>query len=105
MDRGGVGLHYESEPEERTLTFANAIFNGAALGEDAADGVAFFAARYANDGGLYNAYAGILSGTNLGAPLTNTEGSAKWVGSFVYEGRAPIDFVLNVSFGTGAGRG
>ena len=71
---------------------------------DAADGAAFFAARRANDSGLYS-YAGVLSGTNLGAPLTDTEGSAKWVGSFVYEGRAPIDFVLNVSFGTGAGAG
>ena len=101
LDRGGVGLHYESEPEERTLTFANAIFNGAALGEDAADGVAFFHGYIRNDIGIYhNAYAGILSGTNLGAPLTNTEGSAKWFG--VYKDGSWLiqkEFILNITFG------
>ncbi len=50
-------------------------------------------------------YAGILSGTNLGAPLTDTQGTAKWIGSFRKEGSSPTDFVLNISFGTGDGAG
>ena len=86
------------------LNLADATFNGVALGGDAADGAAFFAANFASDWGLYS-YAGILSGTNLGAPLTDTIGSAKWVGSFLREGNYATDFVLNVSFGTGAGAG
>ena len=45
------------------------------------DGVGFFAAGRNGTGGVYS-YAGVLSGTNLGAPLTDTIGSAKWVGSF-----------------------
>ena len=86
------------------LNLADATFNGVALGGDAADGAAFFAANFASDWGLYS-YAGILSGTNLGAPLTDTIGTAKWVGSFLREGNYATDFVLNVSFGTGAGAG
>ncbi len=74
------------------------------MGGDRADGAAFFAAGRANDGGYYS-YAGILSGTNLGAPLTDTEGSAKWIGSYRFGGSFPTDFVLNVSFGTGDGAG
>ena len=81
------------------LNFADATFNGVALGEDAEDGMAFFASY------PLNSYAGILSGTNLGAPLTDTAGSAKWVGSFLLEVWSPTDFVLNVSFGTGDGAG
>ena len=84
------------------LTLANATFNKVALGGDAADGVAFFSTGRINNS---NSYAGVLSGTNLGAPLTQTQGSAKWVGSFQSKGRLPIDFVLDISFGTGNGAG
>ena len=79
------------------LNLADATFNGVALGGDAADGLAFL-----TNGALYS---GILSGTNLGAPLTNTVGTAKWIGSFQLAGYSPTDFVLNVSFGTGSGAG
>ena len=65
--------------------------------------MAFFAAGY-NNGGAYG-YAGILSGTNLGAPLTDTQGTAKWIGSFREEGRDAVDFVLNISFGHWRWRG
>ncbi len=104
MDTGGVAPFRTTPDYNKGLNLADATFNGVALGGDRADGVAFFAAGRANDGGYYS-YAGVLSGTNLGAPLTDTIGSAKWVGSFKYEGYSRIDFVLNVSFGTGAGAG
>ena len=105
LDTGGRSVLYNHSPNYfGNLNLADATFNGVALGGDAADGAAFFAANFASDWGLYS-YAGILSGTNLGAPLTDTSGSAKWVGSFLREGNYATDFVLNVSFGTGAGAG
>ncbi len=105
LDTGGRSPWYNRSPNYfGNLNLADATFNGVALGGDRADGVAFFAAERANNGRYYS-YAGILSGTNLGAPLTDTQGSAKWIGSFQFEGHSPTDFVLNVSFGTGAGAG
>ncbi len=103
MDNGGVRPYSTDSDYNKGLNLADATFNGVALGGDAADGVAFFAAGY-NNGGAYG-YAGILSGTNLGAPLTDTQGTAKWIGSFREEGRDAVDFVLNISFGTGDGAG
>ena len=105
MDTGGRSVLYNHSPNYfGNLNLADATFNGVALGGDAADGVGLFAAERANNGRYYS-YAGILQGTNLGAPLTDTQGSAKWIGSFQFEGRDPTDFVLNVSFGTGTGAG
>ncbi|MCA8835568.1 MAG: hypothetical protein K8953_10845, partial [Proteobacteria bacterium] len=102
LDNGGFsrrrGVYV---PLSSNLNLADATFNGVALGGDRADGTAF-------DGFNNNrliGYAGILSGTNLGAPLTDTEGSAKWIGSYRFGGSFPTDFVLNVSFGTGDGAG
>ncbi len=107
LDTGGVSSAYPYEPDyNKGLNLADATFNGVALGGDAADGVAFFAAgRTSNGRYSTHSYAGILEGTNLGAPLTDTAGSAKWVGSLRYEDADPIDFVLNISFGTGDGVG
>ncbi|MCA8836124.1 MAG: hypothetical protein K8953_13665, partial [Proteobacteria bacterium] len=100
LDMGGLDASQPSYYYNKgNLNFADATFNGVALGGDAEDGMAFFASN------RINSYVGILSGTNLGAPLTDTNGTAKWVGSFTYEGTSRIDFVLNVSFGTGAGAG
>ncbi len=102
LDTGDVGVNRYNPL--MNLNLADATFNGVALGGDRADGVAFFAAARANNGRYYS-YAGILSGTNLGAPLTDTIGSAKWIGSFRYQVGSPTDFVLNISFGTGDGGG
>ena len=104
LDTGGRSPYSNSPNRSGNLNLADATFNGVALGGDRADGVAFFGAERANNGKLYS-YVGILEGTNLGAPLTDTEGSAKWVGAFQVEGHSPVDFVLKVSFGTGAGAG
>ena len=92
------------------LNLADATFNGVALGGDRADGVAFASNVRAIYNNVLSTYAGVLSGTNLGAPLTDTEGSAKWIGSFQIRvgpsgGRAVEDFVLNISFGAGDGAG
>ena len=99
LDTGDVGVNRHNPL--MSLNLADATFNGTALGGDRADGVAFFAAGRANDGGRYD-YAGVLSGTNLGAPLTNTTRFAKWIGSFnhIYDPQTNTDFVLNISFGT-----
>ena len=67
--------------------------------------MAFFTTITDNRAGSYHSYAGILSGTNLGTPLTDTQGSAKWIGSFKHGSYPPKDFVLNISFGAGAGAG
>ncbi len=104
LDTGGVGSINTSSSYNRGLNLADATFNGVALGGDAVDGVAFFTKERNSNRKIYS-YAGILSGTNLGAPLTDTIGSAKWIGSFRYGGSSPTDFILNISFGTGAGAG
>ncbi len=77
------------------LYFDTATFDGKALEGDATDGVAFV-----TSGSPYNHYAGILSGTDLGAPLTQRSGTASWVGQFqaLYNG-TNRDFVLEITFG------
>ncbi len=90
------------------LNFKTARFNGKALGGDATDGVSFFLGAAdrtpipGTNGRFFyeHFYSGILSGTDLGAPVTQTSGVASWVGQFTglwfYSGR---DFVLEVTFG------
>ncbi|MCA8834319.1 MAG: hypothetical protein K8953_04460, partial [Proteobacteria bacterium] len=90
------------EFEERVynLNFDTGTFKGQYLNGDAEDGVAFFSG--------YNksiAYAGILSGTDLGAPVNQT-GTAIWNGTIsnTISGSKPVDFSLNINFG-GPGQG
>ena len=73
----------------KTLNLRDATYKGKALGGDVSSGVAFFRASgsytYELDLSLVNAtsiftYAGILSGTNLGEPLSQTWGHAVWNG-------------------------
>ena len=75
-----------------TLNFNDAFADG-----NTTDGLAYF------NGGIVQ-YAGILSGTNLGAPVTETTGTAEWSGfiqgSTLYG--APTAFPLTVGF-TGTG--
>ena len=85
------------------------------LGGDSADGVAFFKGQVGNNSYYY---AGILSGTDLGALRTETTGTAQWNGIFQaigrrvelgYNGRniayantnVYTDFTLTVNFGAG----
>ncbi len=95
LDNGG--LREWRADHVGTLTFANATFNGRPLGGDAEDGTAVFVAEESSYG--IPSYAAILSGTNLGAPLTQTEGSAQWIGAFQYSGSGDHDFILTVTFG------
>ncbi len=104
-----------------TLTLATAMNSGVAFNGDAADGVAFFngypSTRNSNGTRNYNSngqrkmyYFGILSNTNLGAPLIQTSGSVSWRGHFISEGSTNdisvnTDFILNISFGVGNGAG
>ncbi|MCA8834195.1 MAG: hypothetical protein K8953_03830, partial [Proteobacteria bacterium] len=64
---------------------------------DASDGVAFFLGSAEEDA---NAYAGILAGTSLGMPPTETTGTAEWNGEFRVIGTYFVnkDFTLNITF-------
>ncbi len=93
-----------------TLTRKNARFNDLPLLQfgQADDGVAFFYDTVAaND---YNYYAGILSGTDLGAPITGTaDTTAQWEGQFrAFLDNSGImthnaDFVLDITFAGNTG--
>ncbi len=73
---------------------------------DAADGFAFFRGYIPSASKSYY-YAGILSGTNLGAPLTGQPSSIIWRGHINLAGIAPLDkpFDLTVKLGAGGQTG
>ncbi|MGU9962828.1 MAG: hypothetical protein ACNYPD_01845 [Candidatus Halichondribacter symbioticus] len=76
-----------------SLNLATATFKGEALGGgEATDGVSWFW-----DSTNTRGYAGILSGTDLGAPLSQT-GTAKWHGQFQATGGLSRDFLLEIDF-------
>ena len=85
------GINSGSRPHI-TLNFNDAFADG-----NTTDGLAYF------NGGTVQ-YAGILSGTNLGAPVTETTGTAEWSGflqgAFLFA--TPTAFPLTVGF-TGTG--
>ena len=73
----------------KTLNLRDATYKGKALGGDVSNGMAFFrtSRSYIYDSYYPHlpttdifAYAGILSGTNLGEPLSQTSGLAVWNG-------------------------
>ncbi len=101
--------------ETVSLNLSTAKFgrgSGEALGGSATDGVSFFTgytgSLVAGYEGTHYGYAGIFSGTDLGAPIAETSGTAKWVGRFsglshlqggwvAYVGK---DFILEVDYAT-----
>ncbi len=80
-----------------SLNLADATFGGTKIGGDAADGVAFFSGW---NGHTHSYNTGVLSGTDLGAPLTETSGKAHWNGRFQTIGNWHVskDFVLEIDF-------
>ena len=80
------------------LNLSTATFDGAPLGGDAEDGVAFFQGYSADDEAVY---AGIFDTTDLGAPITANDARAEWRGQFQVVGAGSIDtdFTLEVTFG------
>ena len=90
-----------------TLTLDSAMYSGEALGGDgdASDGVAAFFDTV--DTGIDVYYAGILLNTDLGAPLTQTDGSVTWYGQIqIYRnGSFDVneDFQLKITFGMKSG--
>ncbi len=98
---------------KQSLTLGNATFGaipngvdgngdpilfGGDLEGDAKDGVAFM---QASNNTAIHFYSGILADTNLGAPLTETSGTADWQGQFTALGIAiSEDFTLEINFGT-----
>ncbi|MCA8833498.1 MAG: hypothetical protein K8953_00305, partial [Proteobacteria bacterium] len=71
-----------------------ATFKGTAFGEDAADGISWFW-----DSANTRGYAGILSGTDLGAPLVQSGAAqVKWHGHFRATGGLSRDFLLEIDF-------
>ncbi len=111
LDFGEIREHYKYtyNPTINTLT----IYYRDRAERDNKNGVAFF--NYGNH------YAGILSGTDLGAPITETEGTAMWNGYFRTNGSRIFlgfcnscpkrnryvttgvykEFVLTINFGAG----
>ena len=103
------------------MNLAQATYDGVAIGGDEEDGIDFFIAstftitdegffrvglagtlhadKQVNVDTLYH-YAGILSGTDLGAPVEPTDPTATWNGSFRTHNTNPVDFQLTVTFGT-----
>ena len=78
----------------------NLATSSASLDGDVADGVAFFSGTDGSKSTRYH-YAGILSGTNLGSPITQTSGSANWHGRFGFMKNDSLyytDFILTVDF-------
>ena len=90
-----------------TLNLETATYKDVPLGGDAEDGVAYFSGQ--SGGSTYYNYAGIFSGTNLGAPITGTTGqTATWNGEFRAFGSVAIpnrDFSLTVTFDAGGTSG
>ena len=83
---------------------------GEALDGSATDGVSYFTGYVINRSDkYYYGYAGIFSGTDLGAPIAETSGTAKWVGKFSgYSHLLGVnppslvvrDFILEVDYAT-----
>ncbi len=102
------------------MNLYNARYDGVAIGGDAVDGIDFYTVstlsrtgsrkHLGGDRGIENTiirtvsrfhYAGILAGTDLGAPVSTTDPTAIWNGSFrTDDARYPVDFQLTVTFGT-----
>ena len=96
LDETGAGTI--NAVNKGSLTLANATFKGAGLGGQATDGVSWFWDSTNNFG-----YAGILAGTDLGAPLTQTSGTAKWNGSFQTTGDVTINDNLAITYSISGG--
>ncbi len=109
----GTGLTVHSW-QRNSLNLSTAKFgrgSGEALGGSATDGVSFFTGSTGSGNQRrYYGYAGIYTGTDLGAPITETRGTAKWVGKFrafaelypYYLGpRVTVrDFILEIDYAT-----
>ena len=63
-----------------SFNFQTATYNGMLFGGSPTNGVAF---QYGNIGGKRYFYAGLLSGTDLGPPLTEAVTNATWYGRIV----------------------
>ncbi len=94
LDNGDVRIRTNSSgvPYYYDLNLNTATFDGLELDGDVADGVAWFY------GASYKDYAGIFSGTDLGAPVTETAGTAKWYGQFQSGSWFSGDFTLEIDF-------
>ncbi len=98
------------------MNLGRARYNGDIIGGDAIDGIDFYTDELTiRTGGIkisssvtdtrvitvtrYH-YAGILSGTDLGAPVADSGVEATWNGSFrTHNARNAVDFQLTVTFG------
>ena len=100
LDFGDVRNHGGGLPHLSTMTLASND-----LGGDSADGVAWSRLEYyvvQNNGAqsfLRSYFAGILSGTDLGERITETEGTAMWNG--LLNNNTDYNFILTINFGAG----
>ncbi len=84
-------------PIVNNLNLATATYNNVALGGDKSDGVAFFNGYFEGSDAHYY-YAGILSGTDLGAPVNQATGTADWNGRIQATDMPAKDFTLEINF-------
>ncbi len=113
LQSGATELDKGDEPriDSLRMNLAQARYDGAAIGGDLADGIDFFTLFHRtvpiDNSGLSTGattttryhYAGILSGTDLGAPVATSGETAIWNGSFRTHNTNPVDFQLTVGFG------
>ncbi len=107
VDAGILGRIFTPPPLDvpviiESITFFSATHDGVDLDGDPTDGVAYFYGSPVADEHYY--YAGLLSGTNLGAPVSQT-GTAEWQGQIGWSSALgsslppePMDFTLNINF-------
>ncbi len=98
---GDAALIVNANPN-RVVTFATATYNNIPL-----DGAATNNGFATNNDGSSN-YAGLLSGVNLGAPLTAQTAVGVWRGyleSYTQTGSNSPNFTLTVNFGAGSKAG
>ncbi len=97
VDNGDVEIRgYDSTgPYYSSFNFNTATFDGLKLGGIATGGAAWFS-------GNRGSYAGILSGTDLGAPLVETTTGMKFYGQFQMIILLPTDFTLDIDFSEGS---
>ncbi|MCA8834982.1 MAG: hypothetical protein K8953_07840, partial [Proteobacteria bacterium] len=94
-------------PTHYGLTLKSAMYSDEPLGGagDTSDGYGFFYDTIAFNQEIF--YAGLLSDTDLGAPLTQTDGSVTWYGQIqIYRNTALStnhDFQLKITFGMKSG--
>ncbi len=98
----GLDIEDSSLPQGHTLSGEQMILRRGGADSDNPDGIAYFFTT-ADSGNTSHSYGGILSTTNLGAPVESTQTSAIWKGHHSYRDslieNEKTDFYVNFAEG------